>query len=248
MGFGEGDETTVLISGYITYYFRKIVNIPDISLLENVYFNMVHDDGAVAYVNGNEVLRSALMPSGTINYLTGTTTFIPNDVENDFWYYPVDKSYFQNGENIIAVEIHNQQVSSSDISFDCYGSDTLIVGYKLDGPYVFYRDGEVVVKTVESSGKKSSSDNKLQYLQRKEQDKVRRSLKNKIEKCEDKIEKLEAEISGLNKILSEPNKHEKSKMETTIKMFDKINSDLERELELWEKQSSEMEEFEKSIQ
>ena len=152
MGFGEGDETTVLTSGYITYYFRKIVNIPDISLLENVYFNMVHDDGAVAYVNGNEVLRSALMPSGTINYLTGTTTFIPNDVENDFWYYPVDKSYFQNGENIIAVEIHNQKVSSSDISFDCYVSDTLIIEYKLDGPFVFYQNGEVIVKTVEASG------------------------------------------------------------------------------------------------
>jgi hypothetical protein len=152
MGFGEGDETTVLTSGYITYYFRKIVNIPDTGVFENIYFNIVHDDGAVAYVNGNEVLRSALMPAGTINYLTGTTSFIPNDVENDFWHYSIDKSYFQNGENIIAIEIHNQQASSSDISFDCSVSDTLIIDYKLDGPYVFYRNGEVIVKTVESTG------------------------------------------------------------------------------------------------
>ena len=152
MGFGEGDETTLLTPGYITYYFRKVVNIPDTGLLENVYFSIVHDDGAVAYVNGTEVLRSALMPSGTINYLTGTTTFIPNDVENDFWWYTVDKSHFQNGDNIIAIEIHNQNVGSSDISFDCYVSDTLLNEYKLDGPYVFYRNGEVVVKTVESTG------------------------------------------------------------------------------------------------
>ena len=152
MGFGEGDETTLLTPGYITYYFRKVVNIPDTGILENVYFSIVHDDGAVAYVNGTEVLRSALMPSGTINYLTGTTTFIPNDVENDFWWYAVDKSHFQNGDNIIAIEIHNQNVGSSDISFDCYVSDTLLNEYKLDGPYVFYRNGEVVVKTVESTG------------------------------------------------------------------------------------------------
>lgn len=152
MGFGEGDETTLLTPGYITYYFRKIVNIPDTGLLEDVFFSIVHDDGAVAYVNGTEVLRSTLMPSGPINYLTGTTTFIPNDVENDFWSYQIDKSYFQNGDNVITIEVHNQQVSSSDISFDCYVSDILIVEYKLDGPYVFYRDGELVVKTIESSG------------------------------------------------------------------------------------------------
>ena len=152
LGFGEGDEATVLTSGYITYYFRKVVNIPDTGLLENVYFNIVHDDGAVAYVNGIEVLRSALMPSGPITYLTQTITFIPNDMENDFWSYPVDKSYFQKGDNIIAIEVHNHTVNSSDISFDCFISDTLEIEYKLDGPYVFYRNGEVVVKTVESTG------------------------------------------------------------------------------------------------
>jgi len=152
MGFGEGDEITQLTPGYVTYYLRKEVNIPDTGLLETVYFNIVHDDGAVVYVNGNEVLRSELMPLGTINYLTGTTTFIPNDVENDFWSYMVDKSYFQNGDNIIAIEIHNQYEGSSDISFDCFISDSFEIVYKLDGPYVFYRDEEVIVKTVESSG------------------------------------------------------------------------------------------------
>ena len=107
MGYGEGDETTLLEPGHITYYFRKIVSVPDTSLLDSIYFNIVHDDGAVAYVNGTEVLRSALMPPGPITYLTGTTTFIPTDVENDFWTYKVDKSYFQNGDNIIAIEVHN---------------------------------------------------------------------------------------------------------------------------------------------
>lgn len=152
MGFGEGDETTILNSGFITYYFRKTVNITDISLFENVFFNIVHDDGAVVYVNGTEVVRSALMPSGTINYNTGTTTYIPNDVENDYWTYRIDKSNFQNGENIIAIEIHNQRTGSSDISFDCYVSNNSSVAFQLDGPYVFYRNGVVVVKTVEASG------------------------------------------------------------------------------------------------
>ncbi|MGH1362716.1 MAG: FlgD immunoglobulin-like domain containing protein [Calditrichia bacterium] len=155
MGFGEGDETTTLTSGYITYYFRKIVHIADTSEIDSIYFNIVHDDGAVAHVNGHEVLRSSLMPSGPITYLTGTTTFIPNDVENDFWSYAVPKSYFQNGDNIIAIEIHNQRVGSSDVSFDCYISDSFSFDYKLDGPYVFYRNDEILVKTVESTGVKT---------------------------------------------------------------------------------------------
>ena len=152
MGFGEGDENTLLTPGFITYYFRKKVIIPDTTIIDSIYFNIVHDDGAVAYVNGREVLRSALMPSGTINYLTGTTTFIPNDVENDFWTYKVDKSFFNNGENIIAIEVHNQTVSSSDISFDCFVSDTNLNEFKIDGPYVFYRNGEIIVKTIEATG------------------------------------------------------------------------------------------------
>jgi Calcineurin-like phosphoesterase len=151
-GFGEGDETTLLTEGFVTYYFRKKVNIDNINQFNNIYFNIVHDDGAVVYVNGEEVARSSLMPSGNITYLTGTTTYIPNDVENDFWNYRINKSFFHNGENVIAIEIHNQYFGSSDVSFDCYISDTSLIDYKVDGPYVFYRNNEIVVKTIEPSG------------------------------------------------------------------------------------------------
>jgi hypothetical protein len=150
-GFGDGDETTLVESGHICYYFRKVVDVEDINSLENVFFEIVHDDGMVLYINGVEIVRSSLMPqTGEITYLTGTTTYIPTADENSFFLYPVDISYFVQGENTIAVSVHNQNTSSSDISFDCRVTDTIT--YKLDGPYVFYRNDEIVVKTIEVDG------------------------------------------------------------------------------------------------
>ncbi|MDF2514753.1 MAG: hypothetical protein K0R59_49 [Sphingobacterium sp.] len=140
-GFGEGDEATLLKKGYITYYFRKKVQINDVTLLpEKLTFYLMHDDGAVLYINGVEVKRTALMPAGTISYQTGTTTYIPNDQENTFFPYEVSKSYLKNGENTIAVEVHNQNTSSSDISFDCYVANGASIETDPDGPYVFIQN------------------------------------------------------------------------------------------------------------
>ncbi len=151
LGFGEGDEATPLEPGFICYYFRKIIDVEDISNLGEIYFEVVHDDGMVLYINGVEIVRSALMPqTGEITYLTGTSTYIPNADENSFFTYPVDDSCFVQGENTIAFSVHNQNESSSDVSFDCRVVDRIT--HKLDGPYVFYRHDEIIVKTVEVDG------------------------------------------------------------------------------------------------
>lgn len=152
-GFGDNDENTFLNAGSITYYFRKKINILDINLLQNIYLNLVHDDAAVVHINGNEILRSDLLPAGTIGHLTEATDVRPTDIENVFVQYQLNQSAFQNGDNIIAIEIHNVEPDNVDLSFDCNIADTVI--YQLDGPYVFYRNGEIVVKSIESSGYQS---------------------------------------------------------------------------------------------
>ena len=151
LGFGDGDEATLLESGHICYYFRKIVTVDDLSGLDQVFFDVVHDDGMVLYINGAEVERSPLMPQfGPITYLTTPSTFIPTEDENNFWTYIINPSYFTEGNNTIAISIHNQSTSSSDVSFDCRVSDSII--YETDGPYVFYRNDEIIVKTIEEDG------------------------------------------------------------------------------------------------
>lgn len=152
-GFGESDQSTTLQSGFITYYFRRHFNVANAaSLPPNLTLSLIHDDGAVVYVNGVEVLRSSLMPqTGTISYNTGTSTFIPNADENKVFTYQIPKSYFQTGDNVIAIEVHNQNTSSSDVSFDAGLSTAapMVNNYDPDGPYVFLRNGVYVVKSID---------------------------------------------------------------------------------------------------
>ncbi|MES2704109.1 MAG: metallophosphoesterase [Bacteroidota bacterium] len=104
---------------YITTYFRKTINIADVNLFDSVRFNVWRDDGMVIYVNGVEVWRDNLPASpATITYTTTGLTAIGEPAE----YTPVTKSVpisaFVNGSNVIAVEIHQQSGSSSDLTFN----------------------------------------------------------------------------------------------------------------------------------
>lgn len=122
LGYGDGDETTVVSYGsdannkYITTYFRTAVNFVNVSSYTSVQLNIKRDDGAVVYVNGVEVFRSN-MPTGLISNSTLATPFASDDGGTpQTSLLPV--SAFVEGLNVVAVEIHQVDATSSDISFD----------------------------------------------------------------------------------------------------------------------------------
>ena len=97
-----------------------------------------------------------------------------------------------------------------------------------------------------SKTKEKASDNKTLYLERKELEKQRRSIQNKIQKAEKEIEKLEKEIETLNKILSNPEEMHTEKLNTAFNMFEKLNSQLEKQMKTWEEAENQLQEFEKN--
>ncbi len=113
LGFGN-PSTTTLTSGKITYYFRKVVSISTASF-SNYTMQIKRDDGIVVYINGTEVYRNN-MPSGTISYTTKASTACSDDGTSTFT-IALPASYFINGNNTIAAEVHNNSKSSSDITF-----------------------------------------------------------------------------------------------------------------------------------
>ncbi len=119
-GFGEDDEATVLVkmNPSITYYFRKKVTFSTSPSGMTFNLNFKHDDGAIVYVNGVEVIRTSFMPAGPVTYTTETTDYLPTSQENTYISYTIQGSSFQVGENTIAIEVHNQRTTSSDVSFD----------------------------------------------------------------------------------------------------------------------------------
>ena len=122
LGYGDGDEATVLSYGsnpsakYITTYFRKIVNITNVASYSNFTLNIKRDDGAVVYVNRIERFRTN-MPTSAISNKTKAATDAADD-GNTPQTVTIAKSAFVEGNNVIAVEIHQSTSSSSDISFD----------------------------------------------------------------------------------------------------------------------------------
>jgi hypothetical protein len=124
LGYGDGDENTVVSFGtdsnnkFATTYFRKTFNLSaDQSKANDYTINLLYDDGAIVYLNGIEVLR-ANMPTGTIAYQTMADGFVSGDAENIFTSFTIDAGLLTQGENVLAVEVHQGSGSSSDLSFD----------------------------------------------------------------------------------------------------------------------------------
>ena len=122
LGYGDGDEATVISFGpsstnkYITTYFRRKIFIPNAAVYNSYKLNLVRDDGAVVYVNSNEVWRSN-MPTGTITSSTFASSNVAGSAESAVNTTTIGNANFVSGWNTIAVEVHNDAVTSSDISF-----------------------------------------------------------------------------------------------------------------------------------
>ncbi len=123
LGYGDGDEKTVISYGpnsqnkYITSYYRHAFQISNPTDIQALKLRLLRDDGAVIYLNGNEIVRSN-MPTGTISYSTLAPVAVGGAEETTFFEFTIDKSNLVAGTNLLAVEIHQSGGTSSDVSFD----------------------------------------------------------------------------------------------------------------------------------
>ena len=99
-----------------TFYFRTTVNLSQApSASDEMWLDYIIDDGLVIYVNGTEAGRYN-MPSGTVTYSTYATTYAHDNPNSGSLQLPV--SLFKKGTNVIAVEVHNNSASSTDILWE----------------------------------------------------------------------------------------------------------------------------------
>ncbi|HEY5914313.1 MAG TPA: hypothetical protein VJA21_27300 [Verrucomicrobiae bacterium] len=121
LGFGDFDENTPInptnrVTGTtnITFYFRSSFVATNETNFRDLSMWLLRDDGGVVYLNGNEVFRSTNMPLGTILF----NTFANNTGENSIDTATLSSTNLTTGTNVAAVEIHQQALTSSDVSFD----------------------------------------------------------------------------------------------------------------------------------
>ena len=135
LGYGDGDETTVISFGpdsaskFVTTYFRRAIFAPNGMI--GATLRLLRDDGAVVYINGVEVRRDN-MPGGEVTFKTLATAAVGDPEEMAFFETTLPASAFVAGTNVIAVEVHQSNVASSDLSFAL----ELIGNFSSPGPLI----------------------------------------------------------------------------------------------------------------
>jgi hypothetical protein len=115
LGFGDGDETTVMRAGHLTYYLRHSFSVTSAAQVTSLTLDLLRDDGAVVYLNGVEVARDN-MPGGTITAATAASTAVAGADEDAFHRFTLSPGALRDGTNVLAVEVHQSSVGSSDVS------------------------------------------------------------------------------------------------------------------------------------
>ncbi|MDA0813407.1 MAG: lamin tail domain-containing protein, partial [Verrucomicrobia bacterium] len=123
LGYGERDETTVVSTGpdpflkNPTTYFRRNFDVADAAAVTDLNLELLRDDGAVVYLNGTEILRDD-MPEGAITFDSLAVDGASGSSESTFFSFELPLGAIVTGRNVLAVEIHQESVGSSDMSFD----------------------------------------------------------------------------------------------------------------------------------
>lgn len=122
LGFSASNhQTTILSYGgvpsnkHVTYYFRRAFTVAQAGDFATLTVRLKRDDGAVVYLNGTEIMRSNL----TNQPLTHLSLAInASDNGTTFQVTNVTAGALVSGTNVLAVEVHQSSVSSSDLNFD----------------------------------------------------------------------------------------------------------------------------------
>lgn len=131
LGYGDGDEATVLRSSPVAscYYFRHTFAVTNAAIYTSLSLEVLRDDGCVVYLNGQEVARFG-MPAGAVTFDTWASSATeyawdpPRSIAN----------LLVTGENVIAVEVHQGNSTSTDISLDLRLTATSEISVRLDSP------------------------------------------------------------------------------------------------------------------
>jgi hypothetical protein len=121
LGYGESYVNPISFGSsasnkHITSYFQTTFPVVDPGIVVRLRLELMYDDGVVVYLNGHEMGR-AHMPPGTI---TSSTLALGHEANNAYLSFDVSGQipHLRTGDNHLAVEVHQQTASSSDLVFD----------------------------------------------------------------------------------------------------------------------------------
>lgn len=120
IGYGDNDDNTIVPDSTLSVFIRQKFNVTNISLIDSIIFQVDYDDGFVAYLNGKEIARANIsgnqaFPEYDAEPLIDREATLINDgaLEN---YVLSNNDLLLEGENILAIQVHNIDKASRDLS------------------------------------------------------------------------------------------------------------------------------------
>ncbi|MDX2133619.1 MAG: DUF839 domain-containing protein [Saprospiraceae bacterium] len=124
LGYGDGDEATVVPFGAdpnnkwpVSYFRHKFVYNPNQYGVDSLIFLLKRDDGAVVYLNGTELFRDNVA-AGPVGHATLAAAAVDGAAENDFIRIAAPATALKNGQNVLAVSVHQHTANSDDLSIN----------------------------------------------------------------------------------------------------------------------------------
>ncbi|MGZ6997003.1 MAG: OmpL47-type beta-barrel domain-containing protein [Acidimicrobiia bacterium] len=117
LGWGNRGEVTVVPSGQITQYFVHHFAVGDPSDEQQLQLRLKRDDAAAVYLNGVEIARSNL-PAGALTSTTYASTAVTAADGVSWKQFDVPGALLNAGDNVIAVELHQDSRSDTRAVFD----------------------------------------------------------------------------------------------------------------------------------
>lgn len=116
IGYGDGDDATE-VNTTLSVYMRLAFEVIDRNEIEALLLDMDFDDGFVAYLNGSEIARTLVsgevpgfdQPADGLHEARLYTGVDPDRFE-------IGLEYLTDGTNVLAVEVHNESLTSSDMT------------------------------------------------------------------------------------------------------------------------------------
>ena len=120
IGYGDEDDETVVSSGTQSIFARSYFQIDNLESVQNMVLHMDYDDAFVVYLNGTEVARENITGVSPLAHDHQADSYTEPRIpfSQDLWKKDITSSLplINQGENLLALQVHNFNSGSSDLS------------------------------------------------------------------------------------------------------------------------------------
>ena len=137
IGYGDNDDVTI-VSKCNILFLRKKFTLQDTGIICKALLSIDYDDGFAAWLNGAEIARAGVTgvfpgaSSSVVNH--EASMYAGGHPENFMIQKDSLAKYLRPGENMLAIQIHNQSVTSSDLTSRIYFSIAVSSSDQTYGP------------------------------------------------------------------------------------------------------------------